>query len=123
MKNENLFQSIYCAFRGLATAFGSERNFRPYGVIAVIFLGLNIWLDAGAADWMAYAIVTGGVIAAELINTAIERAVDFLTDEIHPKIKEVKDIAAGAVLVHGIVFFVVEAIVLLPKLRLVVLGG
>lgn len=39
------------------------------------------------------------VIAAELINTALEHLVDHLHPEAHPRIKIVKDCAAAAVLI------------------------
>jgi diacylglycerol kinase (ATP) len=41
----------------------------------------------------------GAVLAAELLNTALEAALDHLSPEIHPAIKRAKDSAAGAVLV------------------------
>ena len=42
------------------------------------------------------------VISAELINTAIEKAVDTATKEISPTAKFAKDVAAGAVLVVAV---------------------
>ena len=39
------------------------------------------------------------VIAAELINTALEQLADHLHPEQHPRIKIVKDCAAAAVLI------------------------
>jgi len=39
------------------------------------------------------------VVAAELMNTAIENLADLLHPEVHPALRIVKDCAAGAVLV------------------------
>ena len=45
------------------------------------------------------ALTVSFVLAAELVNTAIEHLADHLHPELHPKIKLVKDCAAAAVLV------------------------
>lgn len=122
MKNKNLFQSIRCAFQGLLAAFSSERNFTPYTIIAGVFFVLNLWQGVNRMEWVAYIIVTGAVIGAELLNTALERTLDYFTQDIHPHLRDVKDIAAAAVLVQGFVFFGVEAIILIPKIQLMI-GG
>jgi len=49
--------------------------------------------------WALTLLACAGVIAAELINTAIEHLADHLHPEIHPSIRIVKDCAAAAVLV------------------------
>ncbi len=42
------------------------------------------------------------VFMAEMINTAIERTIDLVTDEFHPLARIAKDIAAGGVLIAAI---------------------
>jgi diacylglycerol kinase (ATP) len=55
------------------------------------------------AIWWALLLMNCGlVLAAELINTALEQALDHLHPEIHPAIKVAKDCAAGAVLVFSL---------------------
>ena len=43
------------------------------------------------------------MFVAELVNTAVEKAVDLITKEYHPLAGMVKNIAAGAVLVAALV--------------------
>ncbi|MFD1953349.1 diacylglycerol kinase family protein [Paenibacillus thailandensis] len=53
----------------------------------------------GSACWSGRCFAYDGrVIAAELINTAIEKAVDLASPAVHPLAKAAKDTAAGAVL-------------------------
>jgi diacylglycerol kinase (ATP) len=42
------------------------------------------------------------VLAAELLNTAVEHLADHLHPELHPHIKAVKDCAAAAVLIASL---------------------
>ena len=49
--------------------------------------------------WALCGLASAGVIAAELLNTAIEQLADHLHPELHPSIRLVKDCAAAAVLV------------------------
>jgi undecaprenol kinase len=61
------------------------------------------------------------VLAAELLNTAIEELADHLNPDEHPRIRLVKDCAAGAVLVAVLgalaVGLALAVDVLLPLLR------
>jgi undecaprenol kinase len=47
-------------------------------------------------------LVSSAVIAAELLNTAIERLADQIHPEPHPQVRIVKDCAAAAVLVLAV---------------------
>ena len=58
----------------------------------------------------------GFVWVAELFNTAIEKIMDFISKEQHPKIKLIKDLSAAAVLVAAMVAFITGCIVFIPKL-------
>jgi diacylglycerol kinase len=56
------------------------------------------------------------VIATETINTALEVAMDHLSPEIHPEVKIVKDVSAGAVLLTAMTAVVVGLLILGPPL-------
>jgi undecaprenol kinase len=56
------------------------------------------------------------VLSLELINTAIERAVDLVTKDVHPLAKQAKDVAAGAVLVASVGAAVTALIIFGPRL-------
>ena len=73
---------------------------------------LKAYRDVSAADERAVALV----LVTEMINTAIERAMDFITMDRHPYIKAIKDIAAGAVLVASICALLTGLFIFLPKI-------
>lgn len=116
MKNKNFMQSIRCAVRGIAHGFQSERNFKIYIWIALIFLLLNILVSSGSYDYIVLLALSCGVFAAEYINTAIEKLCDNFCDKENRNIGYIKDISAGAVLVMGIAFFGAEGTILIRNL-------
>jgi diacylglycerol kinase (ATP) len=59
---------------------------------------LGIWLGTTPLEWAVLALAAGGVIAAEALNTAIERLADRVSGEREEAIRLVKDVAAGGVL-------------------------
>lgn len=112
MKNKNFWESVKCALRGLWNGYRAERNFKIYTGIASVFLVLNILAEAGPYEYVFFVMLVAAVFAAEYINTSIERAIDHLGEGIHEDFRFVKDVAAAAVLMFGIAFFVGEGILL-----------
>ena len=102
---KSLIKSFGYAFRGIFTALTKERNMRIHTVCMLymyfFLFAFDFFEISGtqiAIIFLANALVMGG----ELINTAIERAVDLCGDEHTENGKIAKDCAAGAVLVFAI---------------------
>ncbi|MBM7604739.1 diacylglycerol kinase [Metabacillus crassostreae] len=64
-------------------------------------------------DWVVILFLIGGMLALELMNTAIEHVVDLITEDYNPIAKAAKDAAAGAVLVYAILSVIIGVILLL----------
>ena len=62
------------------------------------------------------AFAAGFVWSAEIFNTAIESMMDHLSPEKHPRVKYIKDLAAGAVLVAAITAIIAGLIIFIPKI-------
>ncbi|HXY95602.1 MAG TPA: diacylglycerol kinase [Steroidobacteraceae bacterium] len=99
MKNQSFPLRLGFAVRGLAHALRSEHSLRFQSVVLVLVLLALLWLRPSPWWWALAALASAGVIAAELLNTAIEELADHLHPELHPRIRVVKDCAAAAVLV------------------------
>ena len=113
----NLFKSFGYAFSGIFSCILTERNMRIHCVCAVYmysFLGLTDWFVLSRADWAILFIANAIVMMGELINTAIEKTVDLVTQERKPLAKIAKDAAAGAVLI-GAIFAVCVGIAILGQ--------
>lgn len=112
----DLLRSFRYAFQGIFRVVRTERNMRIHltAVVYVTVLGLLAKLDA--PRWTAVLLCFGAVIAAELINTALENVSDVVSPERNPKIGAAKDAAAGAVLTLAIASVCVAAVIFGPWL-------
>ena len=95
-------KSFGCAIKGFFGAVCSEGHLRFHLVAAVYVLVFSSFYNFSAAQWAVLIILIALVIAAELVNTAIENTCDAVTTEQNEHIRRAKDMAAGAVLVLSI---------------------
>ncbi|MBO4339006.1 MAG: diacylglycerol kinase family protein [Clostridia bacterium] len=106
--------SFVYAFKGIGRTIKNEQNMRVHLVCMAYMYSYLFLFDFFKITKVELAIVliaNALVIAAEIINTAIETAVDVAIDERNEKAMVAKDAAAGAVLVFAI-FAVLVGIVI-----------
>jgi diacylglycerol kinase (ATP) len=102
MKNQRFVRRLGFALEGAASALRSESSFRVQVVAAIGVLGFLAWQRPAPLWWALIVLAIGVVLAAELVNTAVERLADHLHPDEHPCVKAVKDCSAAAVLVASI---------------------
>ena len=110
MKNKTFISSVRCALNGLFLAMEQEKNFKAYLIHILLTIPLNIYCNYTLVEWIIYILTVCGVFAMECVNTAIERVCDYLTEDNDERIKNIKDIAAGAVICSGFAFYLAEII-------------
>lgn len=98
-KNRSLSRRMGFALAGLMHGLRRERSVRFEVVALVLVVAALAVLRPEPVWWAAAALASAGVLAAELLNTAIETLADHLSPEIHPQVRVVKDCAAAAVFV------------------------
>ena len=98
MKNRSLLARIGFAVAGWRAAWARERSFRTQIGFAGLALLALLMLRPSPIWWALVALTCALVLALELINSALEGLIDLLHPEIHPEIKVIKDMLAGAVL-------------------------
>lgn len=115
---KNPLMSFRHAAEGIAHGYRTQRNMRFHtAAFAAMFLA-GMVLRLPRMEMIALVFACAIVLMAEMFNTAMEAAVDMITDRYHPAAKFVKDIAAGAVLVSAITAAVVGSIIFLGALKL-----
>ena len=87
------------ALAGLLHGLRRERSVRFEAAVFVLVFAALAVLRPEPIWWAAAALASAGVLAAELLNTAIEALADHLAPELHPRIRVVKDCAAAAVFI------------------------
>lgn len=104
------------AFSGLKAAFRTEHNLWIHAALTVAATVLGLVFRIASIEWLVLVVVMALVWMAELFNTALEKAMDFVSKESHPQIKLVKDLSAAAVLVTSIAALIAGGIIFIPKL-------
>ncbi len=93
-----------------------EPNFYIHILWAIAVICLSFLLEISHLEFIVVILCIAVVLAAEMINTAIEQICNRVTREKDVEIKIIKDISAGAVLVTAIAAFVSGLIIFVPKL-------
>ena len=109
-------RSFAYAWNGIIQFFKKEHNAQLHLASTVLVVGLALALKVSSADAILLAFSVGFVWVTEMINTAIEKAMDFISVEQNSQIKLVKDIAAGAVLIACITASITGSFIFIPKL-------
>ena len=107
MRKPPIHKSFGNAFRGIFGMIRSERNFQLHTLAFIINLFLIVFLELNPIDAALIIMVCFAVMSAEILNTAIEKICDFIQPEFDERIKFIKDISAGAVMLMAILAVVV----------------
>jgi diacylglycerol kinase len=102
-----LIKSFGYAIKGLYFALKEEQNMRIHLVAVALVTIAGIFLGLTASEWAIIALTIGLVLVAELMNTAIELLVDLVSPQYNARAGEIKDIAAGGVLLSAIIATIV----------------
>jgi diacylglycerol kinase (ATP) len=98
-----LFESFNAAIEGFFYVIKTERNMRIHFLFGILILLVGILLNFTPNELMILAVAITLVLAAEMINTAVELIVDIIVRmEYHPIARIIKDVSAGAVLLTAI---------------------
>jgi diacylglycerol kinase (ATP) len=97
-----LLDSFNYAFEGIIHVLRTQRNLRIHFIIAIVVIGAAAALGVDRLELIVLLLAIAFVLVAEMVNSAIEGAIDVSTTSFDPNAKLAKDIAAGAVLISTI---------------------
>lgn len=104
------------AFKGIFFAFTTQTNINIHIIISVLVIIAGFIFKINRVEWLFIIFAIGLVLSAELFNTAIETLVDLVSPDYNQKAGQVKDVAAGAVLIAAFISVIIGLIVFLPKI-------
>jgi diacylglycerol kinase len=122
-KRLTLRDSFACAGRGVTSSLSRERNLRIQAAIAVVVVLAGLIVGLSGLEWALLVLSMAGVFVAELLNTAVERAVDLACPHYDECARLAKDASAAAALVAAGASVVVGLLVFVPHLALLLGGG
>ncbi|MBU4376213.1 MAG: diacylglycerol kinase [Candidatus Omnitrophica bacterium] len=111
MANPKIVDSFNHAIEGLIYVLKTQRNMRIHFLFSVLITLVAIYLNVSKVELLIVLLAIAFVLVVEIVNTAVEHAVDLTTNTINPVARVIKDISAAAVLISAIAAFVVFYIV------------
>jgi diacylglycerol kinase len=109
-------RSFKYSFEGIISFLRSEPNSRIHAAATVVVVVAGFYCRLSGSQWIAILVVTGMVWISEMFNTVVEKIMDHLSPEIHPRVKWIKDVASGAVLIAALVAAITGAVIFIPIL-------
>ena len=120
LRNSSLLNSFKNAFNGIIVPIRDERNIKIHITIMILVIIAGIVLKISIIEWIICILLFSLVISAEIINTAIENAVNYTAknseNPIDDNAKIAKDSAAGGVLVLAIGSAIIGLVIFVPKI-------
>lgn len=107
-------KSFVYAGKGIYTLISREHNAWIHFAAVALVTTAGFYFNITQTEWIAIVLCFGLVLAAEALNTAIERLVDMVCPEKKTTAGKVKDLAAGAVLICAIAAAIVGIIIFIP---------
>ena len=109
-------KSFVYAFKGIASLLKKEHNAWIHCLAIVIVTSLGFYFNITSIEWCLVLLCFALVLSAEGFNTSIERLVNLVSPDYHPIAGDVKDVAAGAVLICAIAAAIIGCIIFIPYL-------
>jgi diacylglycerol kinase (ATP) len=113
---QRLLNATRYSLHGFASAFRHEDAFRQEVLLAAILIPIALLLDVGGAGKAMMIASVLLVLIVELLNSAIETAVDRISFDQHRLSKRAKDIGSAAVALSLVNVAVVWLLVIIDRL-------
>jgi diacylglycerol kinase (ATP) len=123
MKPGSWYESANVAIEGILHAARTQRHLRWHFMAAALVVLLGLFFGLSRIEFIALSLAIALVLITEIINTAIEAAVDLASESYHPLAKVAKDTAAGAVFVASVCAVVLGFFILYPYADKAVASG
>lgn len=94
-------RSFRFAYEGVKYALSTQRNMKFHFFAAFVVLLMALYFRLNKLEILFILLAVTMMIVTELINTAVEKAVDLAMPDRHPLAKIAKDVAAASVLVSA----------------------
>ncbi len=104
-------KSFSHAGRGFMVFIKSTHNAWIHLAIFGDAVVLGIYFNITVVEWTMLVLAGGFVLVAEAFNTAIEIDVNLTSPEYHPYARDIKDVAAGAVLIAACTAFIIGLLI------------
>lgn len=110
-------KSANFAIEGILHAAKTQRHLRYHFYASFLVIVASYVMGVTRTEFLLIVLTVITVLVAEMLNTAVEAAVDLISPEHHIKAKQAKDIAAGGVLITTMGAAAIGYIILFPYFK------
>jgi diacylglycerol kinase (ATP) len=110
---QSFAKKVRWSWQGWCSAWATEKALRQWTIVNVASAALAFALDLTAAERGIILALGLLVLAAELMNTGLEEAIDYISGEDHPRAKKAKDCGSAAVALTAIAGGVAWVVILI----------
>lgn len=111
-----LIKSFKYAFTGIFTVFKEEGNFKIDVLMMALVTVASIIFRASRVEVLVILALFSLCLGAEILNTVAENICDYMCQEQDERIKRIKDMSAGAVLIIDIAAALIGLCIFIPKI-------
>ncbi len=116
-KSQGFFRTFRNARKGMRLTIKSERNIRIHLILASAALLLGFILNFSIVKFCILLLTIASVISAEMMNSAIEFALDSVYHNRYSRmVGMAKDIAAGSVMVVSVMAVMIGVLLYIPPI-------
>lgn len=111
----NFLSSLWSSLEGFFAALRLEPSFREDLIFVIILVPFAVILPVNAVSTAVMIAALFLIIIVELLNSAIEWTIDYISTEKHPVAKRAKDMASAAVFLSYVNCVVVWLVIILAN--------
>lgn len=111
-----ILNAFFFSMHGLKTCFKTEEAFRQEVFLSAFLIPAAFWVGDSGLERVALIAAVAIVLIVEMLNTAVERAIDRISFEKHELSKEAKDMGSAAVFMALVLAGFIWAMIGIPKI-------
>lgn len=115
-KRKNIISSFKTAWQGVHTVLIQEPSFKYMVIAALAVIGAMLYFPTSRDEKAVLLVTIFSVLILELINTVMERFLDFLQPAEDPRVRKIKDLLAAIVLFVSFGAIVIGFLVFWPHI-------
>ncbi|MBU4274404.1 diacylglycerol kinase family protein [Patescibacteria group bacterium] len=120
LRKKNIFLSAQNAWKGFWTALIQEPAFKYMVFSALLVVGAMLYFPTSRTEKAVLLAMIFSVLGLEMINSIMERFLDFLQPNHDPRVKIIKDLLSGFVFLIVIGSAIIGLLIFWPHLKTLV---
>lgn len=116
-RKKNIFLSFKTAWKGLWTVLVQEPAFKYMLLVAIIIIGAMLYFPTSRTEKAVLLVMMFSVLILELINSVMERFLDFLQPAEDKRVRRIKDLMAAIVFLVSLGAIVIGLLIFWPHIK------